>query len=223
MCANTTASGRIRTRPSTATSAMMLKALDQHFAENDFLLGTRPCLADFALAGAMQSAFCHRTRCTLAWQGDCKQMMLDYTWNDCIGEQTFDEGVWLPRRRRPRRACRRARLRPRVLIFTLPRPILLPAGPGKSPMSMTMGLDPLEHARRGDSISRVYMCRMNYSSWEGANSRTSERCSLAEVSSNTTWAKRRRLTAQAWLPAGGRYRRPFPHRSHSLRACCPWA
>lgn len=72
----------------------MLKALDQHFAENDFLLGTRPCLADFALAGASKAHFV-TDPVPLGWLGDYKQMMLDYT-ERLFGEQTFDEGVWLP-------------------------------------------------------------------------------------------------------------------------------
>ena len=35
----------------------MLDALAAHFADNDFLLGDRPCLADFALAGASKAHF----------------------------------------------------------------------------------------------------------------------------------------------------------------------
>jgi glutathione S-transferase len=35
----------------------MLEALSIHFADNDFLLGARPCLADFALAGASKAHF----------------------------------------------------------------------------------------------------------------------------------------------------------------------
>lgn len=37
--------------------ARMLSALEVHFAANDFLLGPRPCLADFALAGACKAHY----------------------------------------------------------------------------------------------------------------------------------------------------------------------
>ena len=40
-----------------ADFSALLDALATHFANNDFLLGARPCLADFALAGAAKAHF----------------------------------------------------------------------------------------------------------------------------------------------------------------------
>ena len=56
----------------------MLDALAIHFAENRFLLGSRPCLADFALAGASKAHFiCDPT--PISWLGEHRDMLLDYT------------------------------------------------------------------------------------------------------------------------------------------------
>ncbi|MEH6580822.1 MAG: glutathione binding-like protein [Halioglobus sp.] len=56
----------------------MLNALAMHFSENDFLLGSRPCLADFALAGASKAHFiCDPT--PVSWLGKHREMLFDYT------------------------------------------------------------------------------------------------------------------------------------------------
>jgi glutathione S-transferase len=56
----------------------MLEALATHFADNAFLLGARPCLADFALAGASKAHFVCDPE-PLSWLGTHRDMLLDYT------------------------------------------------------------------------------------------------------------------------------------------------
>jgi glutathione S-transferase len=57
---------------------LMLDALATHFADNDFLLGSRPCLADFALAGASKAHFiCDPT--PVSWLGKHRAMLFEYT------------------------------------------------------------------------------------------------------------------------------------------------
>lgn len=61
-----------------ADFSVMLQALDTHFATNDFLLGPRPCLADFALAGACKAHFTNDPT-PLSWLGDYRDMLIEYT------------------------------------------------------------------------------------------------------------------------------------------------
>ncbi len=61
----------------------MLNALAAHFSENKFLLGNRPCLADFALAGASKAHFLCDPE-PLSWLGEHTEMLRNYT------EQLFD-------------------------------------------------------------------------------------------------------------------------------------
>lgn len=61
----------------------MLGALAAHFSENNFLLGNRPCLADFALAGASKAHFICDPE-PLSWLGEHSEMLREYT------EQMFD-------------------------------------------------------------------------------------------------------------------------------------
>ena len=56
----------------------MLVALAIHFAENDFLLGDRPCLADFALAGASKAHFVCDPE-PKSWLGEHSDMLHKYT------------------------------------------------------------------------------------------------------------------------------------------------
>ncbi|MEM1147987.1 MAG: glutathione binding-like protein [Pseudomonadota bacterium] len=56
----------------------MLAALGQHFEQHAFLLGTRPCLADFALAGASKAHFITDPE-PLNWLGKQREMLVDYT------------------------------------------------------------------------------------------------------------------------------------------------
>jgi glutathione S-transferase len=56
----------------------MLEALSIHFADNDFLLGARPCLADFALAGASKAHFVCDPE-PESWLGAHRDMLHRYT------------------------------------------------------------------------------------------------------------------------------------------------
>mgnify|MGYP000002880330 FL=1 len=56
----------------------LLDALAVHFAENDFLLGERPCLADFALAGASKAHFICDPE-PQSWLGERSAMLHEYT------------------------------------------------------------------------------------------------------------------------------------------------
>jgi len=71
----------------------MLKALDTHFANNNFLLGPRPCLADFALAGASKAHYITDPE-PVSWLGEHRNMLFDHT------ERFFQDGMdasdWLP-------------------------------------------------------------------------------------------------------------------------------
>ena len=70
----------------------MLRALDTHFASNDFLLGARPCLADFALAGACKAHFVtDPTPCS--WLGEFRGMLFDYT-DRLFGEKSYSDCDW---------------------------------------------------------------------------------------------------------------------------------
>ena len=56
----------------------MLEALAIHFADNRFLLGDRPCLADFALAGASKAHFVTDPE-PESWLGEHRAMLYQYT------------------------------------------------------------------------------------------------------------------------------------------------
>ncbi|MEH6585875.1 MAG: glutathione S-transferase C-terminal domain-containing protein [Halioglobus sp.] len=56
----------------------MLDALAVHFADNNFLLGNRPCLADFALAGASKAHFICDPE-PESWLGVHRDMLYQYT------------------------------------------------------------------------------------------------------------------------------------------------
>ena len=56
----------------------MLDALAVHFAESRFLLGDRPCLADFALAGASKAHFVTDPE-PQSWLGQHRDMLTRYT------------------------------------------------------------------------------------------------------------------------------------------------
>ena len=72
----------------------MLDALATHFAEHDFLLGNRPCIADFALAGASKAHFiCDPT--PISWLGRHRDMMFDYT-QGFFGDRDTTTESWLP-------------------------------------------------------------------------------------------------------------------------------
>jgi glutathione S-transferase len=56
----------------------ILDALAVHFADNDFFLGVRPCLADFALAGASKAHFICDPE-PKSWLGEHSEMLHKYT------------------------------------------------------------------------------------------------------------------------------------------------
>jgi glutathione S-transferase len=72
--------------------ARMLDALATHFADNDFLLGPRPCLADFALAGASKAHYLNDPT-PLNWLGRHERMLADYTQAFFDGTQD-NESSW---------------------------------------------------------------------------------------------------------------------------------
>jgi glutathione S-transferase len=76
-----------------ADFTLMLQALDAHFSENDFLLGPRPCLADFALAGASKAHYITDPE-PVSWLGEYRDMLLDYTGRFFEGGQTGNNN-WL--------------------------------------------------------------------------------------------------------------------------------
>ena len=55
----------------------MMSVLDAHFKQNDFLLGDRPCLADFALAGPCKAHFI-TDPVPLEWLGEYREMLEAY-------------------------------------------------------------------------------------------------------------------------------------------------
>ena len=71
----------------------MLKALDAHFVENDFLLGPRPCLADFALGGACKAHFI-TDPVPESWLGQYRDMLVGYT-DRLFGDHNYHESDWL--------------------------------------------------------------------------------------------------------------------------------
>lgn len=72
---------------------LMLQALAQHFAKNDFLLGSRPCLADFALAGAAKAHFLIDPT-PLSWLGEYREMLSNYT-EQFFNADAIQAGDWL--------------------------------------------------------------------------------------------------------------------------------
>lgn len=71
----------------------MLSALATHFADNDFLLGPRPCIADFALAGTCKAHFV-TDPVPHAWLGEYREVMEAYT-ERLFGVEDFSTQNWL--------------------------------------------------------------------------------------------------------------------------------
>ncbi len=71
----------------------MLEVLAEHFADHDFLLGPRPCLADFALGGACKAHFV-TDPVPLEWLGKHRDMLFDFT-DRLYGERSFANTAWL--------------------------------------------------------------------------------------------------------------------------------
>jgi len=70
----------------------LLAVLATHFAEQDFLLGPRPCLADFALAGACKAHFITDPT-PLSWLGKNRDMLRAYT--ERVFSADSDSCQWL--------------------------------------------------------------------------------------------------------------------------------
>ncbi len=75
-----------------ADFALMLEALDQHFKHNDFLLGSHPCLADFALAGASKAHYITDPE-PLSWLGKYRDMLVGYT-ERFYSDEPIEVGEW---------------------------------------------------------------------------------------------------------------------------------
>ncbi|MBT8149321.1 MAG: glutathione S-transferase family protein [Pseudomonadales bacterium] len=73
--------------------ALMLDALGKHFAHNNFLLGPRPCPADFALAGASKAHYICDPE-PISWLGEHRQMLFDYT-ERFFSDEPIAAGNWL--------------------------------------------------------------------------------------------------------------------------------
>jgi len=76
-----------------ADFALMLEALSQHFKHNDFLLGARPCLADFVLAGASKAHYITDPE-PLSWLGEYRDMLFAYT-ERFYSDEPIEAGEWL--------------------------------------------------------------------------------------------------------------------------------
>jgi glutathione S-transferase len=75
-----------------ADFAQMLGVLAEHFKHSDFLLGPRPCIADFALAGASKAHYITDPE-PRSWLGEHKQMLTEYT-EQFFSDQPIDAGDW---------------------------------------------------------------------------------------------------------------------------------
>jgi glutathione S-transferase len=71
----------------------MLDTLAAHLAENRFLLGNRPCLADFAIAGASKAHFITDPE-PLSWLGNHRDMLFAYT-EQFYNDEPIDLAPWL--------------------------------------------------------------------------------------------------------------------------------
>lgn len=78
--------------PVRADYTRMMDVLAAHFAENDFLLGDRPCLADFALGGASKAHFI-TDPVPLAWLGGHRGMLEAYC-DRLYGDHDLRNAQW---------------------------------------------------------------------------------------------------------------------------------
>ena len=77
-----------------ADFTLMLAALGEHFSHNDFLLGPRPCLADFALAGASKAHYITDPEPS-SWLGKHRDMLINYT-ERFFKDTPIEAKDWLP-------------------------------------------------------------------------------------------------------------------------------
>lgn len=76
-----------------ADFSLMLEALSLHLKDNDFLLGPRPCLADFALAGACKAHYITDPE-PLSWLGEHRELLIAYT-ERFFADQAIESRDWL--------------------------------------------------------------------------------------------------------------------------------
>lgn len=76
-----------------ADFSLMLEALSLHLKDNDFLLGPRPCLADFALAGACKAHYISDPE-PLSWLGEHRELLIAYT-ERFFADQAIESRDWL--------------------------------------------------------------------------------------------------------------------------------
>jgi glutathione S-transferase len=77
-----------------ADFGVMLGVLAEHFKHNDFLLGPRPCIADFALAGASKAHYITDPE-PKSWLGEHEKMLTEYT-EQFFSDEPIQAGDWLP-------------------------------------------------------------------------------------------------------------------------------
>ena len=70
----------------------LLDVLSRHFAQHPFLLGDRPCLADFALAGASKAHFITDPE-PKSWLGQYEAMLTQYT-ESFFTDDAIEAGAW---------------------------------------------------------------------------------------------------------------------------------
>ena len=76
-----------------ADFSRMMAALDTHFAHHNFLLGPRPCLADFVLAGASKAHYLFDPE-PIKWLGDHRKMLSSFT-DRFFNEDAAEDEDWL--------------------------------------------------------------------------------------------------------------------------------
>lgn len=73
---------------------LMLDVLSSHLTQNDFLLGPRPCLADFALAGAFKAHYITDPE-PLTWLAEHRDVLVGYT-ERFFANEPIHPSEWMP-------------------------------------------------------------------------------------------------------------------------------
>ena len=73
---------------------LMLDALGAHLKEHAFLLGSRPCIADFALVGAFKAHYITDPE-PLSWLGDHRDHLINYA-ERFFGDEQIKVLDWMP-------------------------------------------------------------------------------------------------------------------------------
>jgi glutathione S-transferase len=125
----------------------MLGVLAEHFRHNDFLLGPRPCIADFALAGASKAHYITDPE-PKSWLKEHEKMLTEYT----------ATGWGMTRCRRASVSC--STMSNAATWSWLP-PTLLAARPARSSMSLILATDRPGLTHRAGSTRHDCTYRMN--------------------------------------------------------------